>query len=116
MKSVMDLPMILNLQEKVKGIQTCENILNYITRIVFATRENKEEIKLGASPRASIALMKASCAWALLGGRDYVVPEDVVKMSPWILKHRLILQPKALVSGRNVDSVLAEIIRKTPIS
>ena len=116
LKPAMDLPTILSLQEKVKGVQASDGILNYITRLVFATRENKEEIKLGASPRASIALMKASCAWAFLDGRDYVVPEDVVKMCPWILKHRLILQPKALVSGKNADSVLAELLRKTPIS
>jgi MoxR-like ATPase len=114
-KPAMDVATVLALQEKVKTIQASDSILDYIVRLVFATRQDKENIKLGASPRASIALMRSSCAWALLEGRDYVVPDDVVKMIPWILKHRIILQPKALVAGRSVDSVIAEITKNTPI-
>ena len=115
LKPAVEVNAVLSLQDKVKNIQASDNILDYIVRLVFATRENREHIKLGASPRASIALMRASCAWALLEGRDYVVPDDVVKMSPWILKHRIILQPKALVAGKSTDSVVSEIIQNTPI-
>ncbi|MFA5276190.1 MAG: MoxR family ATPase [Candidatus Omnitrophota bacterium] len=115
LKPAMDTATVLALQEKVKTIQANDNILDYIVRLVFATRQDKENIKLGASPRASIALMRSSCAWALLEGRDYVVPDDVVKMIPWVIKHRIILQPKALVAGRTADSVIAEITKNTPI-
>ena len=114
LKPVTELGMVLGLQEKVKNIDISHNVLEYIVKLVSATR-NKEEIKLGASPRASIALMKASCAWALIEGRDYVIPDDVVKLSPWILKHRLILQPRVSISGKTPEDIIAELLRNTPI-
>lgn len=110
----LDLEKILQLQEEVRKIQISPNILDYIVKLVSATRK-KEEIKLGASPRASIALMKASSAWALLEGRDYVIPEDVVNLLPYVLKHRLALQPKALIAGKTTDLVISDLLRSTPI-
>ncbi len=74
-----------------------------------------DDIKLGASPRASIALMKTSSAWALLEGRDYVIPDDVVNMLPWVLKHRLILQPKALIAGKTPEHIISDLLRTIPI-
>jgi MoxR-like ATPase len=112
---VKNLEGVLSLQERARNIEISPNVLEYIVKLVSATREKKEEIKLGASPRASIALMKASCAWALIEGRDYVIPDDVVKLSPWVLKHRLILQPRASISGRMPEDVIAELIKNTPI-
>jgi len=105
---------ILRLQETVKKIETSAHVLDYIVKLVSSTRK-KEEVKIGASPRGSIALMKASCAWALLEGRDYVIPDDVARLLPWILKHRLILQPKTLIAGRTPDHVISEILKNTPI-
>jgi MoxR-like ATPase len=84
-------------------------------QLVSTTRKKKEEIKLGASPRASIALMKASCAWALLEDRDYVIPDDVVKLAPWILKHRIILQPKVSITGKIPEDTISELLRVIPI-
>ena len=112
---VMDLERVLALQEAVKQIEISPHILDYIVRLVSSTREKKEDIRLGASPRASISLMKACCAWALLEGRDYVVPEDVVKLSLWVLKHRLILQPRLSISGKTPEDVVAELVKTTPI-
>src|SRR3989338_4159230 len=71
--SVMNLERVLSLQEEVNNIEITPNVLEYIVKLVSATRRKQEEIKTGASPRASIALMKASCAWALIEGRDYVI-------------------------------------------
>jgi len=114
LKPVLDLEKVLELQEEVKKIQVSPNVLDYIVKLVSATRK-KEEVKLGASPRASIALMKTSSAWALLEGRDYVVPDDVVHLLPWVLKHRLILQPKALIAGKTPERIISELLRTTPI-
>ncbi len=116
LKSAIHLEEVLVLQEKVKNIEVSSHILEYIIRLVTATRANKEDIKLGASPRASIALMKASSAWALLEGRDYCIPDDVVRMAPCILKHRVIMQPKAMVAGRTADLVVSELLANTAIS
>lgn len=115
LKPVLDLEKVLELQEEVKKIQVSPNVLDYIVKLVSATRNKKEEIKLGASPRASIALMKTSSAWALLEGRDYVVPDDVVHLLPWVLKHRLILQPRALIAGKTPEHIISELLRTTPI-
>lgn len=114
LKPVLDLDRVLRLQEGVKNIEVSSNILEYIVKLVSATRK-KEEIKLGASPRASIALMKASCAWALLEGRDYVIPDDIIKLLPSILKHRIILQPKALIADKTPELVISELVRNIPI-
>ena len=115
LRSVLNVDAVLGLQERVRQVEISSVILEYIVRLVSATRK-KEEIRLGASPRASIALMKASCAWAFIEGRDYVIPEDVINLAYWVLDHRIILQPKALVAERTVTSLIAELLRKTPIS
>jgi MoxR-like ATPase len=111
---VIDLDAVLQFQEKVKHIDTSHPVLNYILALVSATR-SRDDIRLGASPRASIALMKASSAWALLDGRDYVVPEDVAKLAPYILKHRIQLHPKAMIAGKTADSVVRDLLRITKI-
>lgn len=112
---VMDLAKILELQEVVKNVEVSPGVLEYIVRLVSATRQKKEDIKLGASPRASIALMKASSAWALFEGRDYVIPEDVARLSLWVLKHRLILQPRLSIAGRTSEDIIAELVKTTSI-
>ena len=113
---VMELKEIISLQQMVKKIDVSPLVLAYMVNLVSATRERTDTIKLGASPRASIALMKGSCAWAFLEGRDYVIPEDVVTLAPWILRHRIILQPKALVAGKTAESEIAELLNTIHIS
>lgn len=112
---VMDLERVLSLQERVKNIEISNHVLEYIVQLVSATRKKKDEIKLGASPRASIALMKASCAWALLEGRDYAIPDDVARLAPWILKHRIVLQPKVSITGRIPEDTISDLLRVIPI-
>lgn len=114
LQPALDLEKVLSLQEEVKRVQVSPNVLDYIVKLVSATRK-REEVKLGASPRASIALMKVSSAWALMEGRDYVIPEDVVNLLPYVLKHRLILQPKALIAGKTPDTIIADLLRNIPI-
>jgi len=114
LQAVVSLEDVLKLQEEVKKIQVSSAVLEYIVTLVSATRK-REDLKLGASPRASIALMKACSAWALLDGRDYVIPDDVAKLLPWVLKHRIILEPKALIADKTPEYVISELLKGTPI-
>jgi len=115
LQPVLGVEAVLELQEKIKKVEVSPTVLNYIVNMVSATRK-KEEIRLGASPRASIALMKASCAWAFIEGRDYVVPEDVIKLAYWVLGHRILLHPKSLVAEKTASSIITEIVRGIPVS
>ncbi|MFA5115321.1 MAG: MoxR family ATPase [Candidatus Omnitrophota bacterium] len=114
LQPVVKLEEVLKLQDEVKNIQVSDSVMRYIVNLVAATRK-KEELKLGASPRASIALMKASSAWALLEGRDFVIPDDVARLLPWVLKHRLVLQAKAMVADKTPEYVISGILKDTPI-
>ncbi|MFA4984200.1 MAG: MoxR family ATPase [Candidatus Omnitrophota bacterium] len=114
LQPVVKLEEVLKLQDEVKNIQVSDSVMQYIVKLVVATRK-KEELKLGASPRASIALMKASSAWALLEGRDFVIPDDVAKLLPWVLKHRIILQAKAMIADKTPEYVISGILKDTPI-
>jgi MoxR-like ATPase len=111
---VLSLEEIINLQEEVKKIEISEKILSYIVRLISSTREDKN-IKLGASPRASISLMQSARAWALLEGRDYVIPDDVFNLAFWVLRHRLFIDPKATMAGLTPENIISDLLNKTPI-
>lgn len=102
---------ILNMQIDVDNINTHESIMEYIVNIASATRSS-EELQLGASPRASIDLLKAAKAKAFLKGRDYVIPDDVKEMVIPVLSHRLILSPEARIERKTVEEVLDRVIKK----
>lgn len=93
-----------------------EDIIEYILKIVSATREN-EELELGISPRGSLALFKASQAYAAIQGRDYVLPDDVKFLIKPVFAHRLIMNSYSQIKGRSVDEILDNIILKinTPV-
>lgn len=112
---VMTLENVLRLQERVKKVQVSPAVLEYIIKLVSLTRKSTV-VKQGASPRASIAIMKASCAWAFIEGRDYVIPEDVIKLLSCILKHRIVLHPKAIISEMTPELVIEGLLKQTPIS
>lgn len=112
--AVLNLEEVKELQEKIKKIEISEKILNYIVSLVSATRKT-ETIKLGASPRASIALMQTGRAWALLEGRDYVIPDDIYHLAFWVLGHRIILDPKASMAGLTPRSIISNLLNKVPI-
>ncbi len=93
-----------------------EDIIEYILKIVNGTREN-EELELGISPRGSLALFKASQAYAAIQGRDYVLPDDVKFLIKPVFAHRLIMNSYSQIKGRSVDEILDNIILKinTPV-
>ena len=82
--------------------------------IVRSTRSDPD-LSLGASPRGSLALYKTSQAHAALRERDYVIPDDVKKMAPLALAHRLIVKPESQLRGRSSTTVLQEIIEQTAL-
>ena len=99
---------------EIAAVNIEEGVLHYITGITFATRQSMQ-IMLGASPRASSALLLCARTAAAMSGRDYVLPEDVVDVALPVLRHRVILRPEAGTSGVNVDNVLMNVIRKVEI-
>ncbi|MDD5255083.1 MAG: MoxR family ATPase, partial [Candidatus Omnitrophica bacterium] len=114
LQPVLTLEKVVKLQERVKNIEVSPKIFDYIVRLVATTRK-MDEVKIGASPRASISLMKATSAWALIEGRDYVIPDDVVNLLPLVLKHRIILQPKALIADKTPEFIVSELLKNVSI-
>jgi MoxR-like ATPase len=102
---VADLSDVLRLQEMTRKINVADPIYQYIVNIVKETRESKL-FTLGASPRASIALMRVSQATALMKGRDFVIPEDVKENVGMVLSHRLILSSYARGQGSSAYEAL----------
>lgn len=96
---------ILEMQEKVDNLKVHNDIIHYIVNISNATREYSD-LNLGASPRASIDLLKAAKAKAFLDGRDYVIPDDVKEMVIPVLGHRLILSPEARIERKSIEDIL----------
>ncbi len=101
---------IEQLKKQVLQITCHERIAEYIVHIAEATRSS-EFIRLGASPRASLALYRASKAYALLNGRSYVLPDDVKFLTPYVLSHRLILSPKGKSVMETPENALSEVLR-----
>lgn len=89
-------------------------LLEFIARIVNETRNNPS-LFLGASPRASLAIVKAAKAFAAMMGRDFVTPEDVVEMAPHVLRHRIILTPEKEMEGLTADELIDRIIKSIEI-
>ncbi|NJE08425.1 MoxR family ATPase [Thermococcus sp. M39] len=106
---------VVKMQRAVEDVYVSDAILEYITDIVKATRENKREIEIGASPRGSLALLKLSRAYAALEGRDYVIPDDVKKVAVPALSHRLILKRELWYTRVSQESVMERILEKVPV-
>lgn len=100
---------IIQLQHERKTVRVEESLRDYIVRVSRATREHNE-IELGASPRATLALYQASQAWAAINGREYVLPDDVKMMAPHVLTHRLMISPQAQLRGRQPNELVADIV------
>ena len=85
-------------------------LVEFIARIVNETRNNPA-LYLGASPRASLAILRSSKASAAIKGRDFVTPEDIVEMAPHVLRHRIILTPEKEMEGVTADDLINSIIK-----
>lgn len=96
--------------EDVREINIEPSVYKYIVELVAATRVH-QAVQLGASPRASLALMRAAQSYAFLNNRDYVVPEDVMRMTPYVLPHRIRLSQEARIKHYDVMNVLRDIVK-----
>ena len=100
---------IIQLQNERRNIRVEDSVRDYIVRIARATR-NHNEIQLGASPRATMALYHSAQAWAAIQGRDFVLPDDIKYMAPHVLTHRLIVSPQAQLRGRQPSQLVTDIV------
>jgi MoxR-like ATPase len=105
---------LIALQAVAATVAVEEEILDYITDVVSRTRVHRS-VYLGASPRASIALLTAGRARAASQGRAYVNPDDIKTLAPAILRHRLVLHPDAEIEGVTADDCVQAILRETPV-
>jgi MoxR-like ATPase len=102
------------LQSSLEGVHVSEAVGRYIVSLVEATREHRR-VRVGASPRGSLALMKMARAIAALDGRDFILPDDVQEVAVAALSHRLILRPEAWAQGIDERSVVADCCSQVPV-
>lgn len=100
--------------ECVNRVYIDDKVLEYIRDLVITSRQH-DKLLLGASPRASISLLKASKAVAALNGRGYVIPDDVKYLAPKVLNHRLILKPEYEQEGATVNDITEELLTKVKV-
>ncbi|HET7520924.1 MAG TPA: MoxR family ATPase [Candidatus Limnocylindria bacterium] len=104
----------LALRAEARAIHVSDDVERYAVALVRATRDHAD-VRLGASPRSSVALYRVSQAWALLDGRDYVLPDDVQRVAPAVLEHRLLLDVDRELRGASVAGVVRDVIASVPV-
>ncbi|MGF1597851.1 MAG: AAA family ATPase [Acidimicrobiales bacterium] len=114
LQPVIDRPTLVRLQRLVEQVHVDPTVAKYMVRLVDATRRS-ERTQSGASPRGSLALLKASRAWAALSGRDFVTPDDVQAIAGPALAHRLVLLPDEWLRGVSAEQVVGECVAATAL-
>lgn len=110
--AVTEVTEVLHLQEQVVGVHVDSQVMRYIRELVHGTRGHKHA-RIGVSPRGTLALYKSAQALASLRGRDYVVPEDVKELCPFVFSKRIILSSDATIRGITVESVIRDVVDST---
>ncbi len=105
---------VLELKRAVTEVRVSEELKRYIVDLTSATR-TAQGVQLGASPRASLSLMKAAQAMALFDGMDFVTPEHIHELSVPVIAHRMVMEPQARFSGLTARSVVEEVVKKVPV-
>ncbi len=105
---------ILQMQRLVREVRVEKSVRNYIVNVSRATRHH-DDIELGASPRATMALYHTCQAYASIHGREFVIPDDVKAMAPYVLTHRLIVNPQTRLRGRRPEDVIREVVDTVPV-
>lgn len=107
-------PELLALQDECRRVYVADAVRHYSVQLIRATREHPA-VQLGASPRATLALLSASQALAAIRGREFVIPDDAKLLAVPVLSHRLILKPEARLRGRTRESVVEEVLGTVPV-
>jgi len=114
LEPVADAVTVRKLIDIVRGVHVSAEVKRYVVELATATR-SAPELRLGASPRASLQLLRASRALAALEGRDYVLPDDVQTLAAPVLAHRLLPTAEAQVARRSTESVVADLVARLPL-
>lgn len=110
---VMTPEIMIELKGLTKKVRLDDEVLAYLLSIIDLTRKHPD-LKYGVSPRASLDLSKLSQAFALVSGRDYVIPGDIYKLAPYVLSHRLHLKEEALFEGKTCEKIISQILSQVP--
>lgn len=114
LEPVVSLEELRALQYEIKNVFVEDTIKRYIVDISNRTRVH-ENVYLGASPRGSIGLMKAAQAYAFICGRDFVLPDDIQYLAPYVLSHRIILKSEAKFEGITAEEIISRIVARVPV-
>lgn len=112
--AVLDAGKLNRLRQSVEKVLVEHHLLEYIAQIVSATRQSPW-ITLGASPRASLAILNASKALAAIRGRDFITPDDIKEMAVPVLRHRVLLTPEKEMDGTSTDTIIWQLIDKAEV-
>lgn len=114
LQPVIDMNELIGLQQEVRQVYIDDTVARYMVELAVRTRADKR-VYLGVSPRGTIALMKAAQAWAFIHNREFCLPDDVQYLVPFVFEHRMIMKSEAVYEGCDSNTVLQEILTKTPV-
>jgi MoxR-like ATPase len=114
LEAVVNSGTIQEMQRQVRNIKIEASVREYVVKVARATRGHKE-VDLGVSPRGTMALYRTSQALAALRGRSFVLPDDVKFLAPYVLTHRILINPQTRLRGRRPEEVVAEIVNTVPV-
>ncbi|RZA03500.1 MAG: MoxR family ATPase [Sphingobacteriaceae bacterium] len=113
-KPVLSIKDIVSLRQQVKKLNVEPKLLEFSAKIIHETRNNKS-LYLGGSPRATLAIINAAKAFAAIKGRDFVTPDDIIFITPAVLRHRVMLTPDKEMEGLTPDDIVAQIVQKIEV-
>ncbi|MCB0078396.1 MAG: MoxR family ATPase [Anaerolineales bacterium] len=113
LQPVVDAAKLLPLQRAVRHVRVEESVRRYIVQVARATRSH-DALEVGASPRATLALYAASQALAALRQREFVIPDDVKYLAPYVLTHRVLISPQTRLRGRSADEIVLGVVNSVP--
>jgi len=105
---------LIDLQRQVRQVRVEESVRGYVVDVVRATRGHSD-VQLGVSPRGTLALYHCAQALAAIRGREYVLPDDVKLLAPYVLTHRILVSPATRLRGRQLADVLMDVIETVPV-
>ncbi len=113
-KKIMTAADIANYRDTIRKIVVEQKLIEFVAKIVNETRNNPS-LFLGASPRASLAILKAAKAFGAMRGRDFIIPDDIIEVAPHVLRHRIILTPEKEMEGVTADELVERIIKSIEV-